>query len=208
MAQYFESILVPRIKKVIFSENWLDGKPQNKNGAPEQILKYHSLEQYEDTLLNIEFIEPRSNVKDSKDYKLRYMLDYETRDSNVFLNLDLLENPHDYKLKIEENGKIREVGVDLVETFNYIAGIHVNSIYLKIDGNIKYIFVKGRRDERSVLVVWRNKPESFNPEQDKEFVEQEIANDVYDEVLVNGNSLIRGAKSIDVIFKEEMFRWD
>lgn len=206
MAQYFDAILLPRIKKVIFSEGWLDGKPQDRNGIPNQILKYHSLEQYEDSLFNIEFVEPRSLVKDSKDYKLRYMLDYETRDNNVFLNLDLLANPFEYKLKIERNGIIREVNVDLVETFNYIAGIDVNSIYLKRNGEIRYVFVKGEQTEKSVVVVWRDIPESFNPEQDKEFVEQELASEEYDEVLVNGNSLIQGAKSIDVFLKEEMSR--
>lgn len=206
MAQYFESILLPRIKKVIFSENWLNGEPQDKNGIPRQILKYQSLEQYEDSLLNIEFVEPRSSVKESKDYKLKYMLDYETSTNNIFLNLDFLDNPFGYKLKIEENGKTREVNADLVETFNYLAGIDVNFIYLKNDAEIRYIFIKGQQGEKSVFVVWRNKPESFNPERDKEFVEREIANDKYDEVFVNGNSLIRNAKPIDVVFKEELFR--
>ena len=36
-------------------------------------------------------------------------------------------------------------------------------------------------------------------------IEKEILKDDYDEILVNGNSLVKDAKSIDEIFKTSMF---
>jgi len=29
MAEYFDTVLLPRIKKVVFSDTWKDGKPQD-----------------------------------------------------------------------------------------------------------------------------------------------------------------------------------
>ncbi|WP_048815412.1 site-specific DNA-methyltransferase [Methanosalsum zhilinae] len=207
MGQYFDTVIKPRILKVIYSDNWKNGVPQDNNGYPKQIIKYQSIEQYEDSLNNIDFKEPSTLVTKSKDYKIKYMLEFESRDNNVFLNLDALDNPFNYTLKIYDNNEVKKMGVDLIETFNYIAGIHINSIERKDDGEIQYVVVKGFIEEKNIIVLWRNKTENFDPEKDKEFVEAEILlNDEYDEIFVNGNSLIEGAKSIDEIFKANMFR--
>ena len=50
MGNYFEDILKQRIQKVIYTENWCDGKPIDNKGYRKQIIKYHTLEQYEDSL--------------------------------------------------------------------------------------------------------------------------------------------------------------
>jgi adenine-specific DNA-methyltransferase len=124
----------------------------------------------------------------------------------VFLNLSDLYNPFEYKLKVEENNEIKEFNVDLIETFNYIYGIDVKTIQKKRNQNIDYVIVKGTRNEKDVVVIWRNKPDEFNPEQDKKFIETEILTEDFDEILTNGNSLIKDAKSIDEIFKTNIFR--
>lgn len=62
-----------------------------------------------------------------------------------------------------------------------------------------------QRDEKEVIVIWRNKSDVFDPKRDKEFVQKEILTEEYDEILVNGNSLIPDAKSVDEIFKANMF---
>jgi len=51
MGEYFDSVTKPRIKKVIYTDSWKDGKPQDKKGIS-QIFKYFKLESYEDTLNN------------------------------------------------------------------------------------------------------------------------------------------------------------
>jgi adenine-specific DNA-methyltransferase len=54
MADYFDTVIIPRIKKVAFSFNWKDGKPQDNNGMG-IFFKYYELEQYEDTLRNVKY---------------------------------------------------------------------------------------------------------------------------------------------------------
>jgi len=203
MAQYFDTAIKPRIIKAIYcgKENEKSENIDNKK----QIIKYQTLEQYEDSLNNIDFAKPNVVAKESKDYKIKYMLEFESKGSNVFLNLDALDNPFNYKLKFEENNELKEKGIDLVETFNYLAGINVKSIKKMASGPINYVIVKGYRNEKEVIVIWRNKPDGFDPVKDKEFIEKEIIKEEYDEILVNGNSLVKGAKSIDEIFKTNMF---
>ncbi|MDA0525671.1 site-specific DNA-methyltransferase [Methanococcoides alaskense] len=206
MEPSFSSVLKPRILRFVYSHNWKDSKPQDNNGSKKQIIKYQTLEQYEDSLNNIDFKEPTTLAKESKDYNIKYMLEFESKGSNVFLNLDALDNPFEYKLKTYDNNEFREHNVDLIETFNYIAGIDVKSIQRKLDDNEVYLIVKGYRKDKAVIIIWRNRADGFEPVRDKEFIENNILNEEYDEILINGNSLIENAKSIDEIFKTNMFR--
>ena len=54
MADYFETIIIPRIKKVAYSFDWENGKPQNNNGIG-IFFKYYEFEQYEDTLRKVKY---------------------------------------------------------------------------------------------------------------------------------------------------------
>lgn len=49
MADYFDTVLLPRIKKVVFSDKWKDGKAQEGQGIS-HFCKYYHLEQYENTM--------------------------------------------------------------------------------------------------------------------------------------------------------------
>ncbi len=50
MADYFHSVLLPRIKKVVFSDKWRDGKAQPEGQGISHFVKYFRLEQYEEVL--------------------------------------------------------------------------------------------------------------------------------------------------------------
>ncbi|MFH2106487.1 MAG: DNA methyltransferase [Candidatus Micrarchaeota archaeon] len=204
MGGYFNTVLKPRIEKVIFSDNWKEGNPQDNNGSKKQIIKYQALEQYEDTLLNIDFKEPNKLVESSKDFKLKYMLEFESKESKVFLNIDALSNPFDYKLKIEKDNEVREHNVDLIETFNYMAGIEVDKIFTDKNEKTDYVFVKGTKGEKDVLVIWRNTGKSFDPEKEKKWLLSGILKEKYDEVFTNGNSLIPGAKTVEEVIRTNM----
>ena len=59
MADYFDTVLLPRLKKVTFSPEWKDGKPSRLATSTEaergpRLLKVVRLESYEDTLNNLE----------------------------------------------------------------------------------------------------------------------------------------------------------
>ena len=51
MGDYFHTVLLPRIKKVVYSKDWKDGKPVSHEGSS-HCFKYYNLEQYEETLKN------------------------------------------------------------------------------------------------------------------------------------------------------------
>lgn len=47
---YFHTVLLPRIKKVVFSDRWQDGKAQEDGKGISHFVKYFRLEQYEEVL--------------------------------------------------------------------------------------------------------------------------------------------------------------
>ncbi|HOK35053.1 MAG TPA: site-specific DNA-methyltransferase, partial [Candidatus Paceibacterota bacterium] len=51
MADYFDTVIIPRIKKLSYSFDWKNGQPKNTDGLG-IFFKYYELEQYEETLAN------------------------------------------------------------------------------------------------------------------------------------------------------------
>ena len=134
MADYFDTVLRPRIAKVVYSEKWKDGKPVARNTGISHCFKYIRLESYEDTLNNLRFddnpIRDRAITADpslKEDFMLHYLLDVETRGSQSLLNIDGFSDPTAYTLKVKKPGSDEYVvrPVDLVETFNYLVGLRV-----------------------------------------------------------------------------------
>ncbi len=132
MGDYFNTVLKPRIQKVIYSEAWKDGKPENRETGISHCFKYIRLESYEDTLNNLSLIKDKeqSNVIESnralkEDYMLNYFLDVESRGS--LLNVDAFVDPMNYSMKIKKAGSDEQVlqKIDLIETFNYLIGLRV-----------------------------------------------------------------------------------
>ncbi len=133
--------------------------------------------------------------------------DFASTENRVFLNWTSLSDPFHYHLNIDTKDGIKSQPVDLVETFNYISGIFVDSVAEFKHGDTDYLVVKGTRDARTIVVVWRNKSQSFNLMLDKDFVENVILKgDHFEEILVNGDSLILNAKPLDEMFKQGLFR--
>ncbi len=147
MGDYFDTVLLPRIKKVTFTPEWKDGKPK-RLATPEEaersprIVKVVRLESYEDALNNLETrrtdtqqllldaAEAQGSDGLKEQYILRYMLDVETRGSQSLLNVQAFTDPTAYKLKVKRPGsdESREVNVDLMETFNWLIGLTVRHI--------------------------------------------------------------------------------
>ncbi len=49
MGEHFNTVILPRVKKVVYSDKWKDGQAQPGQGIS-HFVKYYDLEQYEDTL--------------------------------------------------------------------------------------------------------------------------------------------------------------
>jgi len=208
MDDYFNTIIIPRLKKVCYSFNWKDGKPQDDDGIS-QIIKYHYLEQYEDTLHNIDFPKEEKGQKildflskeEKSEYLIRYMLKFETEDSPSLLNLKQFTNPFEYKLKIiSGNNKEEIVNIDLVETFNYLIRLKINKYCYLTDNGRKYVFVLGEKNYKKVTVVWRSNVD-INLEKDKENIDKIINDFKPEEIYINGDSLVKNYKPIESEFK-------
>ena len=208
MADYFDTVVIPRIKKVCYSFNWKDGKPQNADGIS-QLIKYHHLEQYEDTLHNIEFPQEGKGQKvlellpeEAKtEYLMKYILKFETQGSLSLLNLKQFENPFEYKLKIISNSKGEKiVNVDLIETFNYLIGLKVSKYKFLKQNARKYVFVLGERNNRKAAIIWRP-IKDIDLKKDKEIIDNSIVSFNPDEIFINGDSFVKGYKPIESEFK-------
>ncbi|MEI4770487.1 site-specific DNA-methyltransferase [Psychrobacillus sp. FJAT-51614] len=184
MGEYFNSVTKPRLQKVIYSNDWENGKPVSREGSS-HIFKYIRLESYEDTLNNLvinltqeqlSLLEKNPELREQ--YMLSYMLNNETENSMSLLNIDMFKNPFEYKLKIANGLKTQLTTIDLVETFNYLLGIEVirnegkkrysaekdndnevpGAVKLSYAKDGEYVFkeIEGRTlDGEKVLVIWR-----------------------------------------------------
>ena len=136
MGAHFDTVLKPRIEKVVYSPDWKDGKPTSLDKGVSHCFKYIRLESYEDTLNNLEL--PKSDpIAQSmpselrEEYMLRYLLETESRDS--LCNLDMFANPFGgYCLNIKRPGSeaSESTPIDLIETFNYLIGLRVTQYYM------------------------------------------------------------------------------
>ncbi|NLY05090.1 DNA methyltransferase [Candidatus Sordicultor fermentans] len=120
MADYFDTVLMPRIKKVVFSDKWKDGKMQNGQGIS-HFIKYYSLEQYEDTLRKVKYED--SNLFDNP-YQDPYNQYVFMRDLKMLEALEI-----DY-----ENNKVKVdlsklyPNIDIPETLSNLLGKWIKKI--------------------------------------------------------------------------------
>lgn len=134
MGDHFDTVLKPRIAKVVYSASWKDGKPTARHTGISHCFKYIRLESYEDTLNNLRLDHNTQRKKAvaanpalKEDYMLRYLLDVETRGSQSLLNIDAFADPTAYTLEVKKPGtdEYATRAVDLIETFNYLIGLRV-----------------------------------------------------------------------------------
>ncbi len=179
-AYYFDTVLLPRIKKVSFTPDWRDGKPDglvagDKAERSPRMVKVIRLESYEDTLNNLgmQRSDEQQLLLDGREaggrdglkeqYVLRYMLDVETRGSRSLLNVRDFVDPTAYRLDVKRPGsdESRAVHVDLLETFNWLIGLTVRHIAapqtfnaaFERDGE-KRLLLKGRLKQEDDGLYW------------------------------------------------------
>lgn len=132
MGAHFDSVLRPRLVKAAYASDWKDGKPLTSDSLS-HAFKYIRLETYEDALNNLAFRDQLVASGDpafNLEYMLRYWLDFETKGSPSLLSIEQFSDPTAYKLKIKKAGtdEYVEKPVDLIETFNWLIGLHVEHI--------------------------------------------------------------------------------
>jgi len=231
--EYFNNVLLPRLQKIIYCPEWKDGKPQNYPalilddamlpewvGRSPRVLKILNLESYEDSLDAIEIpdkltpsAEAHRQLNLSEEYLVKYMLGNETSESDVFLSLDKLEKPFDYKLNIQTPDGANEKKVDLIETFNLLMGFEVKKI-LRLErsepgGSRQYILVEAALKGEANLVIWRDVDATLDFNTEKEFLEQHLTLSDFQKLYANAAlpTFIR-CDILDVEFKRRMLSRD
>lgn len=132
MGNYFDTVLKPRILKSSYSASWKDAKPIERDGLS-QFIKCIRLETYEDALNNLAFQAdaPADGSDDfNREFMLNYWLDFETKGSPSLLNIEKFSDPTAYTLRVKKPGtdEYVEKAVDLIETFNWLIGLHVEHL--------------------------------------------------------------------------------
>lgn len=160
---YFDTVLQPRVQKVVYSAGWKDGKPVDRSSGISHAFKVLKIESYEDTLnnLNLRRDERQGALLDAMspqahdDYMMRYMLDVEARGS--LLSVEDFRKPFDYTLNIavDSAGAYEPRKVDLVETFNYLIGLTVRHIDIQLKQG--FVTVEGTLPTgEKTLILWRD----------------------------------------------------
>jgi adenine-specific DNA-methyltransferase len=198
MGAYFDTVLIPRLKKVVYSTDWKEGKPLAPEAGISHAFKIVRLESYEDTLNNLhlrrtpeqEAALAQGGETNRDQYLLGYFLDVESAGSKSLLDLAEFRDPFAYKLNIATSsaGETKETTVDLVETFNWLLGLKVKHIdtakgFLTVTGDKR---VGGR-----CLILWRTL--STDPKADNASLEKFLtklavnpADTEFDFIYVNG----------------------
>jgi adenine-specific DNA-methyltransferase len=209
MGDYFDTVLKPRIQKVVYSRDWKEGKPVSRDTGISHMFKYIRLESYEDALNNLEVT--RTDAQGEllarhagmrEDYMLRYMLDVETAGSASLLNVRRFDDPSNYKLMVSTGsvGETKEVNVDLVETFNYLLGLRVR--HIDVIRGFKVVEGTSPSGEK-VLVIWRNVKDKPNKDLDAFFLKQKYntRDSEFDTIYVNGDNNLENLKKPDDTWK-------
>jgi adenine-specific DNA-methyltransferase len=173
MAEYFDTALMPRIRKAAYAAEWRDGKPKSHSTGTSHTMKYLRIESYEDALNNLDVRrtsqqqlllnadQAQGAGKLKENYMLRYMLGVETRASQSLLNVQAFIDPTAYKLRIKKPGseETQEVNVDLIETFNWLLGleVHSQSVPQRFDAAF------GRDQENRLQLDGKLKPQANGP---------------------------------------------
>lgn len=202
MGEYFDTVTKPRIQKVIYSKDWNNGKPVSREGCS-HCFKYMRLEQFDDTLNNLVIKSPMTTTNENGEfyggYMLGYLLDTETKDS--LFNLEWFRNPWNTKLFITRQNETKEENIDLIETFNYLIGLNVETILYPKEG---ICTVEGvtRSGERT-LVIWRNVDMIDNEALNKFFEKQAYStkDSEFDRIYVNGDCNLENLRTDEESWK-------
>ena len=173
MAEYFDTVLKPRIMKAVYAEKWRDAKPVSRESRLSHIIKYQRIESYEDALNNIEFTECENSLFD--EHLLSYWLGSETRESPTFLNVAELRNPFSYQLNIVNGLQTQTQTCGSTRNLQ-LPPRHLcpNSPMLLWLTRGAILIYRGTVDSKNVVIIWRETKgwEEKDWERDYRFIEE------------------------------------
>lgn len=201
MGEYFDTILLQRIKKILYSLEWKKGKPNNTN-ISDDLINYIKLEQYEDTLNNIVFDE--NDLELEFEDKIKYRFRDGAENSVSIMMVDKFEDPFNYQMEILQQNERKLQPVDLATTFNFLLGIDVDRIKTEEHQNRTYRIITGQRKEQGYFIVWRKYDDSLKLDEERDWIKKlDYYDENYKKYCNADNSF--GAESTENEFKRLMF---
>ena len=178
MGDHFDTVLLPRIKKVVYSDTWKNGRPDSGSGIS-QIVKYIRLESFEDALSSISLADNRNPMLKFDDYMLQYMLDAESRDSGGRCSISRGCPRHlatsSISMRTEKLSKSQLTWQRLLPICSASA---LRQSAHTMTESVATWCNRGLMDERDTVVIWRETEgwEQKDFEQDRAFVAKEEVN--------------------------------
>ncbi len=137
---HFNTVLLPRIKKVCFSNKWENGVTQKGEGIT-QFLKYYALEQYEQTLDNMIYEVEKQDIFNQKNPFEEYIFYADKKFAHVLeLNKDKLKVDFDVLYK----------NIDFPETISNLLGLSIKRITKTT------VVLQEGKQERSINYDYKN----------------------------------------------------
>ena len=240
--EYFDDVLLPRIQKVLHAADWKDGAPAEPVrfdglgagdvsllpewvGRTPRLVQVLRLESYEGSLNALETSAERTaRMKGQEeifgdDYLLRYFLPTETADSAPLLNLQALEDPFAYRLRVHTPDGVTEQPVDLVETFGLVMGLRPVRRWTAIhegamDGADRpYTLVEAKEPGGGlVLTVWRP-TQALDAAAEKAWLTEHLGAkdcswDTYQRVWMNATGALPKGEELDAAFRRALLARD
>jgi len=166
MGEYFDTVTKPRVLKAAYSSTWQGGQAHAPTAGMSQLVQVLRLEQYEDTLNNMAFVEVPQDpttgqlfFAHSPEDRLRYVLARSAGASRPTLGPAVLDTPFAYKLDIVLANERRQTAVDLVASFALLLGLHTERLWVERgpEGRL-YRLLRGHRRGLRHLCIWRTAP--------------------------------------------------
>jgi adenine-specific DNA-methyltransferase len=126
MGEYFYKVVIPRIKKAVFSDKWKDGKAQPDGKGISHFVKYYELEQFEDALRRTRYAEDDLFTPPADEDPCQYIF---LRDLKM---LEALEVDREQGTVQVDLSKLYE-NIDLPETLANLTGKRIRRIRLAPD---------------------------------------------------------------------------
>ena len=122
MADYFNTVLLPRVKKVVFSDKWKDGRALPEGTGISHFVKYYELEQFEDALRRTHYSEDELFTPPAGEDLCQYLF---MRDLKMLeaLEVDLEQGAVQVDLSRLYGG------IDLPETLSNLTGKWIRRIH-------------------------------------------------------------------------------
>jgi len=212
LMNYFHDLPLKRMVRVLNGEG--RGISQSIRYTGGGFFKYYELEFFTDTLNNILLKRTKqqqlaldANPEFKENYMLSYMLDVETQGS--LLNIQSFVHPFDYRLNIAAGavGESKPTRIDLVETFNYLIGLNVETIQA-IRG---FRVVTGLTPEgERILIIWRDLAEKSNTDLEEFFRGKDYnpREKEFDLIYVNGDNNLENLRRPDETWKVRLIEED